>query len=199
MGLCHNECIDLIGRSQVGIVPFFSWPAPLTECLYEQSARKKRSYCMYVAALLKVKGISCWVYCGSSFWLCRYFFFTSLIFLQLLFSIVSNGNVQINSSLLNPTDYCSNLKLHLNKICILPTVSFVFINWMNVFPIIRTILLRLCLKSSQVDDQRFIQLQNHAYCKLSNPQLSLVMIICGKWACYYQSIIRSKYTLMLMD
>lgn len=37
-------------------------------------------------------------------------FFKSLVFLHLLFSIVSNGNVQINSSLLNPTDYCSNLK-----------------------------------------------------------------------------------------
>lgn len=125
-GLCHDECIDLRGCSRV------VWHRPLLflTCLTERFRAKVWKNCtknviLSVCSLAYKPRMFPVGFCGSSFWLCRYFFISVIfIYIYILFSTVFNGNLQINNSLVNSTEYCSNLTVRLNKICILPTVSY---------------------------------------------------------------------------
>ena len=112
-GLCHHECIDLHGCSQaVWHRPFLSWALTEWATVHE----KDHIVCMQRRFL--------W---GSVGLLSGY----ADIFLNLLYSYsiytlfyCIQWEFSDNSSLLNPTEYCSNLKVCLNKICILRTVSY---------------------------------------------------------------------------
>lgn len=64
---------------------------------------------------------------------------------------------QTNGSLLNPTDYCSNFKVCLNKICTLPAASDLFISWVS-----------FCHPEADTVSPTCISLSQGAFCRLSD-------------------------------
>lgn len=113
-------CVGVVRWS--GIVPLL-FPSGLWML---RSKKKKmctiKGVCMQPC--LRAKDVCCevlWVFSGYADYFLKVCDIP--IYIYTLFSTVLNGGFQINGSLLNPAESCSNLKECLNKICTLPAVS----------------------------------------------------------------------------